>query len=154
VTVGGAMDGMFSGFDISASGLRAEMLRSEIVASNISNMGRTGNKHVEPYRRKGVRFEEVLDGIDGARGIEGGSALAGGVHVSGVVQDFSTPFPSYHRPGDPMADEDGWVLGSNVDVMQEMVDLSVIERSFEANLAAMRTYRGMLQNVLANMRAS
>ena len=142
------MDGMFSGFDISASGLRAEMLRSEIVAANISNMGRTGNKHVEPYRRQGVRFEEVLDGIDG------GSALAGGVRVSGVVQDFKTPFPSYHRPGDPMADEDGWVLGSNVDVMQEMVDLSVIERSFEANLAAMRTYRGMLQNVLANMRAS
>ena len=79
---------------------------------------------------------------------------AGGVKVGRVVEDFKTEFPSYHRPGDPMADEDGWVLGSNVDVMQEMIDLSVIERSFDANLAAMRTYRQMLQNALTNMRSS
>ncbi len=150
----GPMDGMFQGFDISAAGLRAEMLRSEIVSSNIANMGRTGNKHVAPYRRKGVVFEEVLDRVDNAKGIQGGEMAAGGVKVGRVVEDFKTEFPSYHRPGDPMADEDGWVLGSNVDVMQEMIDLSVIERSFDANLAAMRTYRQMLQNALTNMRSS
>jgi flagellar basal-body rod protein FlgC len=152
------MDGMFQGFDISASGLRAEMLRSEVVTANIANMGRTGNKNVEPYRRKGVVFEEVLQQATAGGAAAGpsvpGEEQIGAVRVREIVEDRKTPFPSYHRPGDPMADEDGWVLGSNVDVMQEMVDLSVIERSFEANLAAMRTYRGMLQNTLANMRAS
>ena len=149
----GPMDGMFQGFDISAAGLRAEMVRSEVVASNISNMGRMGNKHALPYRRKGVVFEEVLHHVDSARGVPGGDQVAAGVKVGRITEDFKTEFPSYHRPGDPMADEDGWVLGSNVDVMQEMVDLSVIERSFDANLAAMRTYRQMLQNALTNMRA-
>jgi flagellar basal body rod protein FlgC len=45
-------------------------------------------------------------------------------------------------------------MRSNVDVFQELVDLSIIERSFDANLASMRSYRSMLQNTLNNMRSS
>jgi flagellar basal-body rod protein FlgC len=147
------MKGVFQGFDISAAGLRAEMQRSEVVASNLGNMHRTGNKHHEPYRRKSVVFEEVLDQVDSLKGVPGGDRLAGGVAVTGVVEDRATPFPQVHSPGHPDADEDGWVLQSNVDVFQEMVDLSVIERSYGANLAAMRVYRGMLQNTITNLRA-
>lgn len=147
------MKGVFQGFDIVAAGLRAEMVRSEIVASNLSNMHRTGNKYNEPYRRKSVVFEEVLERVESARGLAGADRLAGGVRVRQVVEDRVTPFPHYRSPGHPDADEDGWVWGSNVDVFQELVDLSIIERSFEANLAAMRTYRTMLQNTLANMRS-
>ncbi|MGE3352793.1 MAG: flagellar basal body rod protein FlgC [Planctomycetota bacterium] len=146
------MRGVFQGFDIAASGLRAEMLRSEVVAANLGNMHRTGNKDHEPYRRKSVVFEEVLDRIESARGVPGGETLAAGVAVREVLEDRETPFPHFRDPGHPDADEDGWVWGSNVDVFQELVDLSVIERSFEANLAAMRSYRTMLQNTLNNMR--
>ena len=110
--------GVFQGFDIAASGLRAEMMRSEVAAANIGNMHRTGNATKEPYRRKSVVFEEMLDRVQSASGVP------------------------------------GWVWGSNVDVFQELVDLSVIERSFEANLASMRSYRTMLQNTLNNMRSS
>lgn len=146
--------GSFQGFDIAAAGLRAEMMRSEIVASNLGNMHRTGNAQREPYRRKSVVFEEVLQRVDSAQGLPGGAGVAAGVEVSAVVEDKITPFPRYRNPGHPDADADGWVFGSNVDVFQELVDLSVIERSFEANLASMRAYRSMLQNTLANMKSS
>ncbi len=142
------MKGVFRGFDIAASGLRAELQRSEIVASNLGNMHRTGNAQKEPYRRKAIVFEEVLDQID-AKDVAAGK-LAGGVQMSRVVED-KTPFPVFYQPGHPDADETGKVLGSNVDLFQELVDMSTIERSFDANLTALRTYRSMLQNTITNM---
>lgn len=148
------MKGVFRGFDIAASGLRAELQRAEIVAANLGNMHRTGNAQKEPYRRKAVVFEELLDqvGATGPAGAADGAAnrLAGGVQVSRIVED-QTPFPIFYQPGHPDADETGKVFGSNVDLFQELVDMSVIERSFDANLTAMRTYRSMLQNTITNM---
>jgi len=141
------MKGVFRGFDIAGSGLRAELQRSEVVASNLANMHRTGNAQNEPYRRKSLVFEEVLEQVNVD---DPETKLAGGVNVSRVVED-RTPFPVFYQPGHPHADETGKVLGSNVDLFQELVDMSVIERSFDANLTALRTYRGMLQSTLANM---
>lgn len=146
-------NGLFHGFDIVASGLRAEMQRSEVIAANLGNMHRTGNAKNEPYRRRSVVFEEVLDRATSLRGTPGGDRLAQGVRVERVVEDTVSPFPRFHQPGHPDADADGWVMGSNVDLFRELVDLSIVERSFEANLAAMRTYRSMLQNTLVNMKS-
>lgn len=144
------MQGVFRGFDIAGSGLRAELQRSEIVAANLGNMHRTGNAENEPYRRKVVVFEELLREAQGATDVDAATRLASGVQVSHVVEDQKA-FPVFYQPGHPDADASGRVLGSNVDLFQELVDLSVIERSFEANLTALRTYRGMLQNTISNM---
>jgi flagellar basal-body rod protein FlgC len=143
------MQGVFRGFDIAGAGLRAELQRSEIVASNLGNMHRTGNAKHEPYRRKVVVFEELLTEME--KGGNGGDRIASGVQLARVVED-KTPFPVFYQPGHPDADEEGKVLGSNVDLFQELVDMQVIERSFDANLTALRTYRTMLQNTLTNMR--
>ena len=148
------MKGVFRGFDIAGAGLRAEMQRSEVVASNLTNMHDTGNAKHEPYRRKVLVFEELLEqaahgAASGGRGDR--DLVAGGVALSRVAED-KTPFPIFYQPGHPDADESGKVLGSNVDMFQELVDMQVIERSFDANLTALRTYRNMLQSTLANMR--
>lgn len=142
------MAGVFHGFDIAAAGMRAEMQRSEIVAANISNMHLTGGKDHDPYRRRSVVFEEVLDGV---RGTAGTDRLAQGVRVARIAEDDTTPFTPRFDPGHPDADDNGFVLMSNVNLFREMVDLSVIERSFQANLAAMRTYRGMVQSTITNI---
>lgn len=144
-----SMHGVFRGFDIATTGLRAELQRSEIVASNLGNMHRTGNASREPYRRKVVVFEEMLDEARRDRNSARGGERAAGVELARVVEDDS-PFPVFYQPGHPDADESGKVLGSNVDLFQELVDMSVIERSFDANLTALRTYRSMLQSTLAN----
>ena len=137
------MQGVFRGFDIAGAGLRAELQRSEVVASNLGNMHRTGNAKDEPYRRKVLVFEELLQDA------RGGQAAAG-VRLARVEED-KTPFPVFYPPGHPDADETGQVLGSNVDLFQELVDMQTIERSFDANLQALRTYRQMLQNTITNM---
>jgi len=144
------MKGVFRGFDIAGNGLSAEMQRSEIVASNLANMHRTGNSKNEPYRRKVVVFQELLEQSRKA-GAGSSDVVAAGAQVAHVVDD-TTPFPVFHQPGHPDADEEGKVLGSNVDLFQELVDMQVIERCFDANLTALRTYRSMLQNTINNMR--
>jgi len=144
------MKGVFRALDISTSGMRAEMQRQEVVAANLGNMHRTGNATKEPYRRRAVVFEEVLQEANGARGADQSGRIGAGTAVAKVVED-QTPFPVYYQPGDPNADESGQVWGSNVDLFQELVDMTQIERSFDANLQAMKTYRGMLQNTISNL---
>jgi flagellar basal-body rod protein FlgC len=141
------MQGVFRGFDIATAGLRAELQRSEVVASNLSNMHRTGNAEREPYRRRSVVFEEILDQTAGPGARD---QIGVGAAVARVVED-QTPFPVFYQPGHPDADAEGKVLGSNVDIFQELVDLTKVERSVDANLQAMRTYRSMLQNTIQNM---
>ena len=145
-----SMKGMFQGFDIAAAGLRAEMARAQVVAANISNANRTGNP--DPYRRKSLLFSEVLAESAGTlRGIDGSDVVPAGVEVSGIYEDHTSPFVPKYDPGHPDADDRGFVLMSNVDLMRELVDLSVIERSYQANLAAMNTYRGMVRQTIERM---
>jgi flagellar basal-body rod protein FlgC len=113
-------------------------------------MHRTGNAEREPYRRQVLVFEEVLEDAQRQFGGDADGLLANGVGIAQVRQD-SSPFPVFYQPGHPDADASGKVLGSNVDLFQELVDMQVIERSFDANLTALRTYRGMLQNTITNM---
>ena len=148
--MGEPMQGVFRGLDIAAAGLRAELQRSEIVASNLGNMHRTGNAQKLPYRRKQVVFEEVLAEANGARGADQYGRIGLGVAVGKVVED-QTPFPVFYQQGHPDADASGKVLGSNVDLFQELADMNQIERSVDANLQAMRAYRTMLQNTISNM---
>lgn len=141
------MRGVFRGFDISTSGLRADLQRAEIISANLTNMHDTGKAGAEPYRRKIVTFEEVFDEVDSGDGPE---RRASGVGIATVAEDRSQ-LPQFYQPGHPDADASGMVLGSNVDLFQELVDLSITQRSLDANLNAMRTYRSMLQNTIQNM---
>lgn len=146
----GPVNGIFQGMDILASGLRAEMQRSEVVSANIANMESTGNAKKPPYRRRSVVFEEMLAEQTGLAGVDGGEGAARGVKVSRVVED-RTPFPTFHDPGHRDAGPDGYVMATNVDMFREMVDMQAIERSFGANLQAMRAYRSMLQSAITNI---
>ena len=148
------MNGVFQGFDIIGSALHAEMQRSEIVASNLANMHVTRTADGEPYRRKMVVFEELLGNqIRGLDDVDGGSSVPGGVRLSRVNSDYQTEFVATYDPGHEHANEEGFVLRSNVDMFRELMDMTVIRRSFEANLAAMRSYRGMLQSTITNFRS-
>lgn len=143
------MSGIFRGFDIATTGLRAELQRSEIVASNLGNMHRTGNSDKLPYRRKVVVFEEALQQV-ASNAAGGRSSLTQGVTVSRIAED-ATPFPVFYQPGHPDADSKGQVLASNVDLFKELVDMNIIQRSFDANLKSLRSYRGMLQNTIQQL---
>ena len=159
------MRGVFQGFDIAAAGLRAELQRSEVVVANLSNMHDTGNVENLPYRRKGVVFDEAMQDALRIHGVRGGDKLAAGVRVREVYEDVISPYrkfydeshPDAYRskgPQDPNKSEDGWVYGSNVNVFYELVDLMMIERSYQAKLASMRSYRNMVRNTISNINSN
>jgi flagellar basal-body rod protein FlgC len=147
------MEGVLAGFDIAATGMRTELARAEVVAANVANMHVTRGPDGLPYRRRGVIVEETRSGSF-ARAMRESTASAafGGAHVTRVAADESTPFVPRFDPGHPHADKAGFVLMSNVDLFRELVDMSVIQRSFQANVATLQAYRGMVQSALQNLR--
>lgn len=121
------MEGMFKDLSISASGLAAERLRMGLIATNIAHAQDTDRGDGTPYRRQEAVFRSVLEG-----------ALAGTVEVEEIAEDHYTPMERLYRPGHPDADEDGMVSMPNVDVANEMVDLIIAARAYEANLMVSR----------------
>ncbi len=117
---------------ISTSGLSAERFRMDVIAANIANANSTQIGNQDPYRRKDV----VLSGGEN------------GVQVSSVQDDMS-PLPMKYDPGNPYADQNGYVKASNVQPVNEMVDMMSASRAYEANIAAFNTEKGMVKAALS-----
>jgi len=127
--------------DIAISGLRAERLRMDVIANNIANVHTRQTESGKPYRRR----EVVL-------GTERSDDLLGGVRVLRVAEDVASPFRKIKDPGDPMADDDGYVLLSNVDLPREMAELVVASRSYQANAAVLKRYQESVNTTLELLR--
>ena len=128
---------------ISASGLRANLKRTEAINSNIANAQTTRTAEGGPYRRKEVvfgsepareNFSDVLEGeID---------AQAQTVHATEVISSNNPPILKYD-PNHPDANEKGYVAMPNINVMKEMADLIQAQRAYEANITTMNTSKSM-----------
>ena len=132
---------IFDALAISGSGLSAQRRRLSVIAENIAHAHDTNRGDGTPYRRKTAVFETELQG-----------KMDGLVQVSGVVEDDKTPLERVHIPGHPMADKDGMVAFPNVNPIFEMVYLMAATRAYEANLQVARTFRGMVDQTLNNLR--
>ncbi len=134
----------FGMMDIAASGLAAQRLRMETVASNLANANATRTPEGGAYRRRDVVFA--------AQGVPGTfqNALDGylrQVQVTGVVEDATPPRLRY-EPGHPDADAQGYVGYPNVDPVAEMVNLLSATRSYEANLTVMDAAKNLMLRAL------
>jgi flagellar basal-body rod protein FlgC len=146
---------MFAGMDTSASALTANRLRLDTIAANIANANTTRARQVngewQPYRRKLVElapktnqtFENVLQA---AMGTVYGQPEQG-VRVTALRED-PTPFQRVYNPEHPDADEEGYVLMPNVDIMKEMVDMISASRSYEANVTVLNASKSMMMKAL------
>ena len=128
---------MLSALQISATGLEARRMWMNTIAENIANAETTADEFnlPNPYRRREPIFR--ADQVGNATGVE----------VSEVVEDPS-PFKIVHNPGHPHADADGNVKMPNVNVVQEMVDMLMANRSYEANVTAMEATKSMFGSAL------
>lgn len=131
----------FNTMRISASGLSAERLRMDTVASNIANVNTTRGQNGQPYRRKVAVFQENLNNeIDKNTGENKQELL--GVKAVGVLEDRS-PFRKEYDPTNPDADKDGYVSMPNVNILNEMADMITATRSYEANVNAIDAEKSM-----------
>lgn len=139
--------GLNRAMDISLSGIEAQRLTMELIASNLANINTTRTIYGGPYRRripvlseKSLSFAEELAKAQAKRS-------GGGVEVADVVEDTS-PFQKVYKPGHPDADAQGFVTLPNVNLSTEMVDLMYTSRLYEANITAFNATKKMMQDTL------
>jgi len=130
---------------ISASALEAQAHKMRVIASNIANANTTKDANGEVFRRREVLFVEQLQRQIG--GQRSGQPTVNGVRVDRTIEDESSLQRAY-RPGHPEADTEGYVTLPNVNPMEEMVDMMIANRSYEANIAAMKSAKSMIAKAL------
>jgi len=124
---------------VSATGMTAQRLRLDVIASNIANSETTRTPEGTPYRRRISVFSEYL--------LKSGETRSSGVKVSRIAEDMS-PFRVVYDPSHPDADENGYVQLPNVNVLREMIDLINAQRSYDANVSAFNTVKAMINSAL------
>ncbi|MBT3269239.1 flagellar basal body rod protein FlgC [Candidatus Poribacteria bacterium] len=136
----------FSAIDISASALRAERFRMELIAQNIANVNTTRTAEGGPYKRKEAVFSSLYsDQMGFARSFD--PTRKQGVGVANVVVDQSPPKLLYN-PDHPDAGADGFVRMPNINPVSEMVNMIAASRAYEANIAAIQNYRRMADKAM------
>ncbi|WP_127836355.1 flagellar basal body rod protein FlgC [Clostridium prolinivorans] len=136
----------FSALRISASGLAAERLRMDTIASNIANVSTTRGENGQPYRRKIAVFKENFNKeLNKNTGSVENNLL--GVKAVGIEEDDS-PFKKVYDPSNPDADNDGYVNMPNVNILNEMADMIAATRSYEANVSAINSEKSMFLKAL------
>ncbi len=130
--------GMFTSFDINASGLTAQQYRMDIISENVANANTTRTADGTAYRRKVVTFAEKDSQTPFSRVLNNArDEYSGkGVKVSGVYEDDTTEGNRVYDPSHPDADDDGYVTYPNVNIVTEMTNLIDASRAFEANATA------------------
>ncbi|MFC1540720.1 flagellar basal body rod protein FlgC [Candidatus Margulisiibacteriota bacterium] len=140
--------GLNRAMDISVSGIEAQRLTMELIASNLANINTTRTVYGGPYRRRiPVLSEKPVSFSDELSKAESKLGKGGGVKVADVVQS-TTPFQKVYKPGHPDADEHGFVSLPNVNLSEEMVDMIYTERLYEANITAFNATKKMMQDTL------
>ncbi len=161
---------LFTGLNISASGLRAMRVRQNLIASNIANAETTRTAEGGPYKRQTAVLRADSTEVNPRLVIKDASMLGAttnahhlpipsdlfqvqndkvgsGVTVDRIAQD-ETPPKLVYDPSHPDANSDGYVAYPNINVVQEMVDLISTTRAYEANTTAMGSAKSMLTKAL------
>jgi flagellar basal-body rod protein FlgC len=128
---------MFNVFNVSGSAISAQSQRLNVVASNLANADTVAGPDGAAYKARQVTFQTQLMGEMGAAGVT----------VSNVSED-QTPGRRVHDPKHPQADADGYVTYSNVNPVEEMVNMISASRSYQNNVEVMNTAKSLLLKTL------
>ncbi len=165
--------GLFEAIQISGSGLKGQRVKLDVVARNLANAETTRTEEGTPYRRQRAVFREVLEQrvtqqrerlqtqseTAGNGPLRTHSRHLGGLRAwerqdrEGLLSEVqlapdASEFRVVFDPGHPDADEEGYVLLPNVDVITEMVDMIAASRAYEANISAVQAAKDMFNQAL------
>ncbi len=138
----------FTALDIGASGLKAQREYLNVVSMNMANSRTTRTAEGGPYRRKSVSMESspVLSPFETAMDQQLNQQLRG-VTVRGIVSD-TRPFKEVYEPNHPDANSKGIVKYPDINVVEEMVNMITISRSYEANAQSVDSAKRMFNRAL------
>jgi flagellar basal-body rod protein FlgC len=128
---------MLSIFNVSGSAISAQSQRLNVVASNLANADAVAGPDGQGYKAREVVFQTTPMGNDAAAGVK----------VSAITES-NAPFKRVHNPNHPSADADGYVNYSNVNPVEEMVNMISASRSYQNNIEVMNTAKSLLLKTL------
>jgi flagellar basal-body rod protein FlgC len=158
------IEGLFGSLKISSSGLMAQRRKINAISENIANIHTTKTEEGGPYRRKMIRFREIMKKStlkpSNQNRLQMETSKSGHLNdedapnsgsFSGVraeeTRDESPPILIYD-PDHPDAGESGFVELPNINMVTEMVDLITAQRAYEANVTALKASKAMAQKAL------
>jgi len=131
---------LFQIFDTAATGMSAQSMRLNLVASNLANGDAVSSSIEQTYKSRQPVFRALLNEINP-------DDPAVGVRVAGVVES-PTPLRREYLPNHPLADKDGYVFRPNVDMVEEMANMISASRSYQSNVEVVNSARQMLSAAL------
>lgn len=129
---------MFTIFGVSGSAISAQAQRLNTVASNLANADAVAGPDGQAYKARQVLFQTVP---------MGNNAASAGVKVQDIVES-DVPNRRVFNPQHPSADADGYVTHSNVNPVEEMVNMISASRSYQNNVEVMNTAKSLLLKTL------
>ena len=126
----------FKVFDIAGSGMNAQNLRMNLVASNLANVDAVSSSIEQTYRARQPVFQAMLD-----QARLNGPAV--GVRMTGVVES-QAPLVREYAPQHALADQDGYIYRPNVNVVEEMANMISASRAYQNNVEVLNATRQML----------
>ncbi len=139
--------------DIASSGMAAQSVRMNTIASNLANAETVAGSFEDAYRalrpvfveNKTDVFTSQLEGI--LEGSNEDAFLNGGVSIKEIVKS-DKPVSMRYEPEHPLANEEGYIFTSNVNPVEEMADMIATQRSFQINAEVANTAKSMTQRLL------
>ena len=128
---------MLTIFNVSGSAVSAQSQRLNVVASNLANVDTVAGPDGQAYKARQVTFQTQL------MGATPNDPTSAGVVVSNVTEDQSAG-RKVLDPKHPSADADGYVTYSNVNAVEEMVNMISASRSYQNNIEVMNTAKSLL----------
>lgn len=131
------IDNFFGPIDIAISGIKAQGKQMELISSNVANARTTDDGKGVPYRRleAALKYDDEM----------------GGVQLDEIVTDMSD-FLRIYDPGNPKADQNGYVAMPNVNLPQEMINMNIVTQVYQVNVAVLKRYQRMVDNTLELLR--
>lgn len=130
---------LFNVFDTAGSAMNAQSVRMNVTASNLANAGQVAGNPNDVYRARQPVFTSFNDTLNG---------LPGGVRLDGIVQS-DAPLQVLYQPDHPDADADGNVYATNVNTVEEMVNMISASRSYKNNIEMINTTKDLLLQTLS-----
>lgn len=131
----------FNIFDIAGSGMNAQSVRLNMVASNIANANAVSGSLDTVYKsRQPVFASELKNLLDRQK-------PGSGVNVLGVVES-QEPSVAEYAPYHPLADKDGYIYKPNVNTIEEMANMMSASRSYQNNVEVLNTAKELILQTL------
>lgn len=126
----------FKIFDIAGSGMNAQNLRLNLVASNMANVDAVSSSIDTTYRARQPVFEAMMDQANRRN-------PAVGVRMTGVVES-EAPLVREYAPDHALADDEGYIYRPNVNVIEEMANMISASRAYQSNVEVVNATRRMM----------